>query len=78
MSSNMVNFGPLTAETDVRIGAPQQILTDFAFGFLAAQTSLNRGQPNFARCLAVSWAGTLYKVAKKLASFVVRLNFIKY
>ena len=29
-------------------------------GFVAAATCLNGGQPNFARCLAVSWAGTLY------------------
>ena len=29
-------------------------------GLITAMTSLNRGQPNFARCLAVSWAGTLY------------------
>jgi len=29
-------------------------------GFITAPTSLNGGQPNFARCLAVSWAGTLY------------------
>jgi len=27
--------------------------------FVAAPTSLNRGQPKFARCLAVSWAGTV-------------------
>ena len=27
-------------------------------GFVTAPTSLNGGQPNFARCLAVSWAGT--------------------
>jgi len=27
---------------------------------LIAPTSLNRSQQNFARCLAVSWAGTLY------------------
>jgi len=29
------------------------------FGFVTAATSLNGRQPNFARCLAVSWAGTL-------------------
>ena len=29
-------------------------------GFVTAPTSLNWGQPNFARCLAVYWAGTLY------------------
>jgi len=27
--------------------------------FVTAATSLTRGQPNFARCLAVSWARTL-------------------
>ena len=29
-------------------------------GFVTAPTSLTGGQQNFARCLAVSWAGTLY------------------
>ena len=28
--------------------------------FVTAATSLTGGQPNFARCLAVSWPGTLY------------------
>jgi len=28
--------------------------------FVTALTSLNGGQPNFARCLAISWAGTLH------------------
>ena len=28
-------------------------------GFVTAPTSPNGGQPNFARCLVVSWAGTL-------------------
>ena len=28
-------------------------------GFVTAPTSLNGGQPNFARCLAVSWSSTL-------------------
>jgi len=28
-------------------------------GFITAATSLTGGQPNFAQCLAVSWAGTL-------------------
>jgi len=40
-------------------GAPQQISTVSRLGFVTAPTSLNGGQPNFARCLAVSWAGTL-------------------
>ena len=29
-------------------------------GFFTAATSLNGSQPNFARCLAVSWAGRLF------------------
>jgi len=29
-------------------------------GFVTAATSLNGNQPNFALCLAISWAGTLY------------------
>ena len=29
-------------------------------GFFTAATSLNGSQPNLARCLAVSWTGTLY------------------
>jgi len=29
-------------------------------GFVSAPMSVNGGQPNFAQCLAVSWAGTLY------------------
>ena len=48
---DIVNFGPLTAEIGWRVwvGAPLQLLT-----------SLNGRQSNFAWCLAVFWAGTLY------------------
>jgi len=60
-------YGELTAHERLRsvyqFGAPQQILTDFAIsrlGFVTAAMSLSRDQRNFARCLAVSWAGTLY------------------
>ena len=31
-----------------------------SLGITTAPTSLNGGQPNFAQCLAISWAGTLY------------------
>ena len=31
------------------------------WGTPATPTSLSAGQPNFARCLAISWAGTLYR-----------------
>ena len=45
---SMTNFGPLTTEIGWRVWASQQISTYFP-------TSLNGGQPKFARCLAVSW-----------------------
>jgi len=58
---NMVNVGPLTTEISVReFGAPSKFQQVSCLGFLTAPTSLNGGQPHFARCLAVSWAGTLY------------------
>jgi len=59
----MVDFGPLMAEIGLPVRAPQQISTGFSSWLRyctdVAQWS-NGGQPNFARCLAVSWAGTLY------------------
>jgi len=60
-SHNMVNFGLLAAEIDlpVEFGAPQQISRVSRLGFVTAPTSLDRGQPIFARCLSVSWSGTL-------------------
>jgi len=36
-------------------------------GFVTAATSLNKGQPNFARCLDVFCAGTLYTFSGALA-----------
>jgi len=35
-------------------------LRRLGFVFITATTSLSGGQRNFARCLAFSWAGTLY------------------
>jgi len=55
----MANFGPLTAE----IGKFQRVSS---LAFVTAATSLTRGQPNFVRCLAVSWAGTLYILSEAL------------
>jgi len=46
----MVNFGLLAAE----IGSVQPLSR---LAFVNAGTSLTGGQPNFARCLAISWAG---------------------
>jgi len=49
-SHNMVNFGSL--------GHPSKFQRVSRLGFVTAVTSLNRSQLNFARCLAVFWAGT--------------------
>jgi len=51
----MVNVGSLMAEIGSGIwGTPAN------FNGFRVLTSLNEGQPNFARCMAVSCAGTLY------------------
>jgi len=42
------------------LGHPRKFQPVSQLGFITAATSLTKGQPNFARCLAVSWAGTLY------------------
>ena len=59
---NMANFTSLTAEVCLLVcGAPPNCNRFFSrLAFVAAATSLTGGQPNFVRCLAVSWAGTLY------------------
>jgi len=54
------NFGPLTAEIGWQVWDTQQISTSFVLGFVTAVTSLTGSQPNFAQCLAISRAGTLY------------------
>jgi len=57
----MANFGPLTAEIGSGVwGTPSKFQRVSRLGFVIALTSLNGGQPNYARFLAVSWAGTLY------------------
>jgi len=42
------------------LGHPSKFQRVSRLGFVTAPTSLNGRQPNFARCLAVSWAGILY------------------
>ena len=42
------------------LGHPNKFQRVSRFGFVTACLSLTGGQPNFARCLAISWAGTLY------------------
>jgi len=41
------------------LGHPTKFQRVSRLGFATALTSLNGGQPNFAWCLVVSWAGTL-------------------
>jgi len=40
-------------------GHPSKFQRVLRLGFVTAATSFTGGQPNFARCLAVSWAATL-------------------
>jgi len=59
---NMVNFGTstLTAEIGWRVLGTPANFNGFRLLAFTAPTLLNGGQPNFARCLAVFLAGTLY------------------
>ena len=60
---NMVNVGPLTAEICSLVwGAP----ANFNWFRVLASLLQQRRSPNFARCLAVSWAGTLYIYFREL------------
>jgi len=56
---NMVNFGPLTAEIGC-LEHPSKFQLVLHLAFVTAPMSLSGGQRNFAGCLAVSWAGSLY------------------
>jgi len=42
------------------LGHPSKFQWVSCVGFITAQTSLNGGQPNCARCFTVFWAGTLH------------------
>jgi len=42
------------------LGHPSKFQRVLRLAFLTAATSLTGSQPNFARCLTVSWAATLY------------------
>jgi len=59
---NMVNFGPLTSEICWRVWGTPANFSGFCVlaSLITAPTSLNGSQPNFVRCLTISWAGTLY------------------
>ena len=47
------------------LGHPRKFRWVSSVGFVTAPTSVNRGQPNFARCFAVSFAAALYTVSQK-------------
>ena len=59
---NTVNFGPLAAEIVSLVWGTQANFNGFRILASLLQrvaTSLNGSQPNFAQCLALTWAGTL-------------------
>jgi len=58
-SHNMANLRP-TSGWDRSLGHPCKFQLVLRLGFVIAATSFTGGQQNFAWCLAVSWAGTLY------------------
>jgi len=60
----MLNFDPLVAEICWR---PSKFQRVSHLCFVTAALSLNGRQPNFAWCLAVSWAGTSYTFSEALA-----------
>jgi len=58
---NMVNFGLRSTngrDWSASLGHPSKFQAVSRLVFVYAPTSLNERQPNFARCLAVSWADT--------------------
>ena len=60
MSSQYVELQPTNGWDRFRsLGHPSKFQRVSRLGFVTAPTSLNGGQPSPARCLAVSWSGTL-------------------
>ena len=59
---NMANFGPLTAEIGLPVSGTPANFNFFVsrLHYCSDVAHQRGGQPNFARSLAVSWAGTLY------------------
>jgi len=61
MSSQHREFRPTNGwDRLASLGHPSKFQRVSLLRFLTAPTSLSVGQSNFARCLAVSWAATLY------------------
>jgi len=61
MSSWYAELRPISSwDQFTSLGHPSKFQRVLRVGFITASTSINGRQPNSARCLAVSWAGTLY------------------
>jgi len=61
MSSQYGELRPINGwDRFVSLGHANNFQRVSRVGFVTAATSLTAGQPNFAWCLAASWAGTLY------------------
>ena len=79
MSSQYGELGPLAAEiSSVVFGHPCKFQLVSHLGFVTAATSLNGSQPNFARSLALTWAGRLYTVSQKAVQNCFCQNFFKF
>jgi len=59
-SHSMVNFGPLGWDQFTSLGHHNKFHWVSGLDFVTSLTSFIGGQPHFAWCLSVSWAGTLY------------------
>jgi len=56
------------------LGHPSKFQRVSGLGFVTAAMSLNGSQPNFAGCLAISWAGILYIHFRR---FLPRRRFVR-
>jgi len=57
------------------LGHPRKFQRVSCLGFITAPTLLNRGQPNLARCSAISSAGTLYTFSGALVRILSGAKF---
>ena len=76
---NMANFGPLMADDLLAsLGHPSKFQRVSRLAFITAVMSRSGGQPNFARCLAICWAGRLYVHFRRLLPTVGILPDAKF
>jgi len=68
MSSQYGKLRPTSGcDRFISLGHPSKFQRVSHLGFITTATLLNGSQPNFARCLAVSWTGTLCTFSADLA-----------